>query len=98
MLVEETSNYPRTPIPTDYWEDFGIEYLDFIRDMKGETKRVRGEPKREVVPNITMHTQHVVTIPDNNYKDLWFCGHQIKQRWDTPKRRLSFQWPVSRSA
>ena len=70
MLAEDTSLYPRVPIATDYWEDFGIEYLDFIRDMNGKTKRVRGEPKREVVPNITMHTQPVITIPDNIYSDL----------------------------
>ena len=94
VLTEDMDLYPRTLIPTDYWNEFGIDYLRFTDDHKGESRRVRGQPGQKRVPNTTTTTIHVVTIPDVLYRDFWFSAYQIDKNWPLPKRRIKLQWPI----
>ena len=50
VLTEDMDLYPRTPIPAEYWDEFGIDYLRFTDDQKGESRRVRGQPGQSVYP------------------------------------------------
>ncbi len=94
VLTEDMDLYPRTPIPAEYWDEFGIDYLRFTDDQKGESRRVRGQPGQKRVPNTTTTTIHVVPIPDVHYCDFWYSACQVEKNWPLPKRRVKLQWPI----
>src|SRR5947209_4077081 len=45
VLVEDMDLSPRTSIPAEYWYEFDIDYLKFLDDQRGESKRVRSRPE-----------------------------------------------------
>ena len=96
VLTEDMDLYPRAPIPPEYWDEFGIDYLKFVGDQRGESKRVRGHTRKERVKNTTTTAIHVVRLPDVIYRDFWFSAHQIVKFWSLPKRRIKLQWPISK--
>jgi hypothetical protein len=93
-ISDDLEFYPRTAIPADYWDEFGIDYLRFVDDRRGESKRVRGQPGQKRVPNTTTTQIHVIQIPDVRYRDFWFSAHQVEKNWPLPERRIKLQWPI----
>jgi hypothetical protein len=98
VLVDDLDLYPRTLIPSGYWDDFDIDYLRFTGDQKGESKRVRGQKGTRIVPNTTTTAVHVIETPDILYCDFWFCAHEIEKAWPLPKKRIKLRSPFTRSA
>jgi hypothetical protein len=96
-LTDDMKLYPLAPIASEYWDSFGIDYLRFTDDHKGESKRVRGAPGQQRVPNAVTTTVHLVQISDVVYRDFWFCTYEVERRWPKPKRRVQLRWPIHMS-
>ena len=89
--------YPSTLIPPEYWDEFGINYLQFTGARTGESERVRGEPKKTMIQSSVMTTVHAQIIPDVIYSDFWFCEYQIDKIWPKPKTTIKLQWPLRKT-
>jgi hypothetical protein len=87
VVAEDMDVCPRTSIPAAYWYAFDIDYLKFLDDQRGESKRVRGHPE-PATPFTSVWPQDVV------YRDFWFSAHQVDKNWPLPKRRIKLQWPI----
>ena len=87
VLVEDMDLSPRTSIPAEYWYEFDIDYLKFLDDQRGESKRVRSRPEPAT-------GGYVVWPQDVVYRDFWFSAHQVEKNWPLPKRRIKLQWPI----
>jgi hypothetical protein len=83
--VQELAAYPLTPIPSEYWEEFGIGYLALLRDLRGETERAEGP---DLSPDFVLYSK-----PDVIYRDLWFCRSQVRKSWPLQKARLNWRLP-----
>ena len=58
-----------------------VDYLKFLDDQRGESKRVRSHPE-PATPFTSVWPQDVV------YRDFWFLAHQVEKNWPLPKRRI----------
>jgi hypothetical protein len=87
VVAEDMDLCPRTSIPAAYWNAFDIDYLKFLDDQRGESKRVRSHPE-PATPFTSVWPQDVV------YRDFWFSAHQVEKNWPLPKRRIKLQWPI----
>jgi hypothetical protein len=68
------SPYPRSSIPAEYCYEFDIDYLKFLDDQRGESKRVRGHPEPAT-------GGYVVWPQDVVYREFWFSAHQVEKNW-----------------
>jgi hypothetical protein len=70
VVAEDMDLCPRTSIPAPYWDAFDIDYLKFLDDQRGESKRVRSHPEA-ATPFTSVWPQDVV------YRDFWFSAHRL---------------------
>jgi hypothetical protein len=87
--------YPRAQIPSSYWDEFGIDYLDYIRDKRGKTERTRSRRGLVVGEGVRMYANTNVG-PDVIYSDLYFSSVQVDKIWPGPRKKLKLQSPFQR--
>ena len=73
--------FPRSEIPSSYWYEFEVGYLDFLKDKLGVTSYARG--KKEFVR-------------DDIYTDLYFSHIQVEKLWPAFPKKTMFRWPIHR--
>jgi hypothetical protein len=95
-ITNDLAQYLFSPVPSEYWEEFGIDYLPFIKDQRGISRRAHGTPRRDRVLNAVMTTMHNVEIPDTIYRDFWFCSFQVDAIWPPPKARFALRSPIAK--
>jgi hypothetical protein len=92
-------DYERTPridIPQAYWDEFATD-MAVLKDVRGRTWRMRGQPKTLVVPSGVGHGNFKETVPDKIYGDLYFSKVEIDRIWPAPKARIRWQFPFRRT-
>jgi hypothetical protein len=95
-ITKDLALYPLSQVPSEYWDEFEIDYLRFTDDQGGISRRVRGKPRVNRVPNAVTTALHNVEIPDTIYRDFWFCSFQVGAIWPPPKPRFVLRSPIAK--
>jgi hypothetical protein len=88
-ITKDLALYPLSLVPSEYWDEFGIDYLPFTVDQKGISRRVRGTPRVDRVPNAVTTQVHNIEISDTIYRDFWLCSFQVDAIWPPRPSRAS---------
>jgi hypothetical protein len=97
VVTSDFGLYPRAKIPGNYWDEFAIDYLEFVRDVRGKTCRARGTLKIIIRESATMYIAHREVVPDVIYSDLYFSRAQIDKLWPVPRQKFRLRSPLHRS-
>jgi hypothetical protein len=91
VQVSDFKLYPRTEVQSAYWDEFDIDYMEFLKDTRGKTSRVSGTPKLKVIKSSHMYVAPMhKAVPDPLYSDLHFSRAQIDKLWPPPRTSSTF--------